>query len=220
MIKFEDVSKSYLGGFQAIQKVSFRVNQGEMVYLRGHSGAGKSSLLKLIAAIERPTLGRIYFNNQNITNISRNDIPYLRRQIGMIFQDYQLINRKTIYENIALPLQIENYNELNIEKRVMAALDLVGLLDKRQCFPPMLSGGEQQRVGIARAIVHSPKLLLADEPTGNLDRQRAFDILKLFSTLNMQGVTIILATHDNELLTWKQCRQLVLDHGRLVGDIP
>ena len=114
MIKFEDVSKSYLGGFQAIQKVSFRVNQGEMVYLRGHSGAGKSSLLKLIAAIERPTLGRIYFNNQNITNISRNDIPYLRRQIGMIFQDYQLINRKTIYENIALPLQIENYNELNI----------------------------------------------------------------------------------------------------------
>ena len=179
MIRFEDVSKSYLGGFQAIQKVSFTVNQGEMVYLRGHSGAGKSSLLKLIAAIERPTLGNIYFNDQNISNISRNEIPNLRRQIGMIFQDYQLINRKTIYENIALPLQIDNYNEFNIEKRVMASLDLVGLLDKRMCYPQMLSGGEQQRVGIARAIVRSPRLLLADEPTGNLDRQRAFDILKL-----------------------------------------
>lgn len=219
MIKFDDVSKSYLGGYQAIQRVTFEISEGEMVYLRGHSGAGKSSLLKLIAAIERPTLGKIYFNEQNISNISHHDIPFLRRQIGMIFQDYQLINSKTIYDNIALPLEIEGYNETNIEKRVMAALDLVGLVDKQNCLPPMLSGGEQQRVGIARAIVHSPKVLLADEPTGNLDRQLAFDILKLFSTLNMQGVTIILATHDNELLNWKHCRQLVLDHGKLIEDL-
>lgn len=218
MLRFEQVSKSYVGGFQALQQISFSVNSGEMIYLRGHSGAGKSTVLKLMTAIERPSLGNIFFEGLDITHISRKEIPLLRRKIGMIFQDYRLINSKTVYENVALPLEIEGYSDFDIDKRVNAALDLVGLLSKSRYFPLMLSGGEQQRVGIARAIVHSPKILLADEPTGNLDSELAREILRLFSGFNRQGITVIIATHDENFLRWKPCRQIILDHGKMVAD--
>ncbi len=219
MLRFEHVSKSYAGGFQAVQQVSFSISQGEMVYLRGHSGAGKSTVLKLMAAIERPSLGSIFFDDAEISHIPRNKIPFLRRKIGMIFQDYRLINSKTVYENVALPLEIEGYNDADIDKRVTAALDMVGLISKIKYYPLMLSGGEQQRVGIARAIVHSPKVLLADEPTGNLDSDLARDILRLFSSFNRQGVTVVIATHDDNFLEWKPCRQIILDHGKMIKDI-
>ncbi|MBQ8707180.1 MAG: cell division ATP-binding protein FtsE [Succinivibrionaceae bacterium] len=220
MIRFEQVSKSYLGGFQAIQQVSFSIAKGEMVYLRGHSGAGKSSLLKLISSIEQPSLGRIFFNGHDITRLGRDQIPEFRRQIGMIFQDYRLINSRTVYENVALPLEIEGYCSADIAKRTNAALDYVGLIDKSRYYPLTLSGGEQQRVGIARAIVHSPKILLADEPTGNLDPEMSAEILKLFTVFNRSGATVLLATHDSNLFNLKPCRQLVLKRGRLIGDYP
>lgn len=220
MIRFEQVSKSYVGGFQAIQQVSFSIAKGEMVYLRGHSGAGKSTLLKMISAIEQPSLGRIYFNGEEITRLTRERIPYIRRQIGMIFQDYRLINSRTVFENVALPLEIEGYRSEDITKRTNAALDYVGLIDKSGYFPLTLSGGEQQRVGIARAIVHSPRILLADEPTGNLDPEMSAEILKLFTVFNRSGATVLLATHDSSLFSLKPCRQLVLRRGKLVADEP
>lgn len=220
MFKFDKVSKSYIGGFQAIQQISFHINRGEMVYLRGHSGAGKSTILKLMSAIEHPSLGSVIFNGTDITHIAHKKVPFLRRKMGMIFQDYRLINTKTVYENVALPLEIEGYSDADILKRVNAALDMVGLINKVKYYPLMLSGGEQQRVGIARAIVHSPDVLLADEPTGNLDTKLAKEILRLFSVFNKQGVTVVIATHDDNFLEWKPCRQIILDHGMMVNDIP
>jgi cell division transport system ATP-binding protein len=220
MIRFEQVSKSYLGGFQAIQQVSFNIAKGEMVYLRGHSGAGKSTLLKLISSIEQPSLGKIFFNGQDITRLSREEIPYVRRQIGMIFQDYRLINSRTVFDNVALPLEIEGYCSSDITKRTNAALDYVGLIDKARYYPLTLSGGEQQRVGIARAIVHSPKILLADEPTGNLDPEMSAEILKLFTVFNRSGATVLLATHDSNLFNLKPCRQIVLKRGKMIADCP
>ena len=220
MIRFEQVSKSYLGGFQAIQQVSFSIARGEMVYLRGLSGAGKSTLLKLISSIEQPSLGKIFFNGKDITRLSWDEIPYIRRQIGMIFQDYRLINSRTVFDNVALPLEIEGYCSTDINKRTNAALDYVGLIDKARYYPLTLSGGEQQRVGIARAIVHSPKILLADEPTGNLDPEMSAEILKLFTVFNRSGATVLLATHDGNLFNLKPCRQIILKRGRMIADCP
>lgn len=216
MIKFQQVSKAYRGGRQALQKVDFHLRSGEMVFLGGHSGAGKSTLLKLICAIERPTDGKISFNGHDITRIPTKDIPFLRRNIGIVFQDHRLLMDRSVYENVALPMRIEAFSEEEIKRRVSAALDKTGLLDKARCLPSQLSGGEQQRVGIARAVVNRPTLLLADEPTGNLDPELSNLVLKLFEEFNRAGVSIILATHDIELVnTRPQYRHLELNQGFL-----
>ena len=216
MIKFQQVSKAYRGGRQALQKVDFHLKRGEMAFLGGHSGAGKSTLLKLICAIERPTDGRVWFNDHDITRIPAKDIPFLRRNIGIVFQDHRLLMDRSIFDNVALPMRIESISENEIKRRVSAALDKTGLLDKSRCLPSQLSGGEQQRVGIARAVVNRPTLLLADEPTGNLDPELSNRVLRLFEEFNRAGVTIILATHDIGLVnTRPQYRHLELNQGFL-----
>lgn len=216
MIKFQQVSKVYRGGHQALQKVDFHLRRGEMAFLGGHSGAGKSTLLKLICALERPTDGKMSFNGHDVTRIHRRDIPFLRRNIGMIFQDHRLLMDRTVYDNVALPMRIEGTNENEIKRRVNAALDKVGLLNKAKCFPMQLSGGEQQRVGIARAVVNRPILLLADEPTGNLDHDLSYQVLHLLEEFNRAGVSILLATHDLHLVESRpQYRRFELNQGFL-----
>jgi len=218
MIRFEQVSKLYPGGHQALQKVSFHLQKGEMAFLSGHSGAGKSTLLKLITMMERPSDGRIGFNGYDVTRLARKDVPFIRRQIGMIFQDHRLLMDRTVFDNVALPLVIDGFTPAETQKRVSAALDKVGLHDKSGYLPLMLSGGEQQRVGIARAIVNTPPLLLADEPTGNLDAQLAADIMHLFAEFNHLGTSVLIASHDMGLIQASGCRILTLQEGRLVGD--
>ncbi|TKF02309.1 cell division ATP-binding protein FtsE [Vibrio kanaloae] len=216
MIKFQQVSKAYRGGRQALQKVDFHLKRGEMAFLGGHSGAGKSTLLKLVCAIERPTDGRVWFNDHDITRIPAKDIPFLRRNIGIVFQDHRLLMDRSIFDNVALPMRIESISENEVKRRVSAALDKTGLLDKARCLPSQLSGGEQQRVGIARAVVNRPTLLLADEPTGNLDPELSNRVLRLFEEFNRAGVSIILATHDIGLVnTRPQYRHLELNQGFL-----
>ena len=216
MIKFQQVSKVYRGGHQALQKVDFHLRKGEMAFLGGHSGAGKSTLLKLICAIERPTDGKISFNQHDITRISSKDIPFLRRNIGIVFQDHKLLMDRSVFDNVALPMRIESASEEDIKRRVSAALDKTGLLGKARCLPSQLSGGEQQRVGIARAVVNRPTLVVADEPTGNLDPELSFEMLQLFEEFNRAGVSILLATHDIGLVSTRpQYRRFELNHGFL-----
>ncbi|OOE98779.1 cell division ATP-binding protein FtsE [Salinivibrio sp. IB643] len=216
MIQFQQVSKAYRGGRQALQKVNFELPKGDMALLTGHSGAGKSTLLKLICGIERPSDGHIYFNGHDISRLPRQDIPFLRRHLGIIFQDHKLLMDATVFENVALPLRIEQQSDNEIKKRVSAALDKVGLLDKARCNPIQLSGGEQQRVGIARAVVNRPQVLLADEPTGNLDAALSAQIMELFRLFNQVGVTILMATHDTSLLEqYNHLRRFDLQHGSL-----
>lgn len=215
MIKFQQVSKAYRGGRQALQKVSFHLPKGDMAFLTGHSGAGKSTLLKLLCAIERPSDGIIQFNGHDISRLPSKDIPFLRRHLGIIFQDHKLLMEATVFDNVALPLRIEQASENDIKKRVSAALDKVGLLDKAKCFPIQLSGGEQQRVGIARAVVNRPLVLLADEPTGNLDADLSRQIMDLFRQFNQVGVTVLMATHDTSLLSTYDVRRFELSQGTL-----
>ena len=218
MIKFEQVSKTYAGGFQALNQVSFHVEPAEMVFLTGHSGAGKSTLLKLISIMERPTAGRVMINGHDLRKIGRREIPYVRRDIGMIFQDHRLLLDKTILDNVALPLLIEGYSMQEARKRVSAALEKVGLGDKLRHYPMMLSGGEQQRVGIARAIVNKPPLLLADEPTCNLDPKLSLEIIRLFEDFNRHGTSVLIATHDLGLISRLRYRTLSLKDGRMIND--
>lgn len=215
MIRFQQVSKVYPGRHQALQKVDFELKQGEMAFLTGHSGAGKSTLLRLATAMERASAGKIEFGGKDITRISPRQIPYLRRQIGIVFQDYKLLMDRSVFDNVALPLVIEGYSFREIKPRVLAALDKVGLIDQIQCLPSVLSGGEQQRVGIARAVVNKPPLLIADEPTGNLDPELSLEILKLFSEFNRNGSTVLIASHDLELIHRLDYRLLTLNEGRL-----
>lgn len=215
MIRFQQVSKAYRGGRQALQKVDFHLQPAEMAFLTGHSGAGKSTLLKLICAIERPSDGQIFFNGHDITRIENKHIPFLRRNIGIIFQDHKLLMDRSIYDNVALPLRVELASETEIKRRVSAALDKVGLLDKARCLPMQLSGGEQQRVGIARAVVNKPRLLLADEPTGNLDAALSQQVMQLFEEFNRVGVSVLMATHDTSLLSTHNYRRLDLHQGHL-----
>ncbi|CAH0527349.1 cell division ATP-binding protein FtsE [Vibrio hippocampi] len=216
MIKFEHVSKAYRGGRQALQKVDFHLRKGEMAFLGGHSGAGKSTLMKLICAIERPTDGRILFNQHDISRLPTKDIPFLRRNIGIVFQDHRLLMDKSVFDNVALPMRIESIPEHEIKRRVSAALDKTGLLDKAKCLPTQLSGGEQQRVGIARAVVNRPAVLLADEPTGNLDPELSNKVMQLFEEFNRAGVSILIATHDIHLVRSRpQYRYLELNQGFL-----
>lgn len=217
MIRFEQVSKVYPGGQKALTDVSFHLKQGEMAFLTGHSGAGKSTLLKLMTVIERPSAGKVWINGHNIADISHNQVPYLRRHIGMIFQNHHLLMDKSVFDNVALPLVIEGFSLGEIRKRVDGALDMVGLYGKDKHSPVMLSGGEQQRVGIARAIVNKPPLLLADEPTGNLDPKLSMDILRLFETFNDAGTSVLIATHDLGLIARMKYRTLTLKQGRMLG---
>ena len=217
MIRFEHVSKAYRGGRQALQGVDFHLRPGEMAFLTGHSGAGKSTLLKLICGIERPSAGHILFNGHDISRLKDREIPFLRRQIGMIFQDHHLLFDRTVYDPVAMPLIISGASSEDIRRRVSAALDKVGLLDKARNFPIQLSGGEQQRVGIARAVVNKPTMLLADEPTGNLDNELSEGIMRLFEEFNRVGVTVLMATHDIALIERRNLRVLTLSEGRMLG---
>lgn len=218
MIKFQNVSKTYAGGQQALKKVDFHVEQGEMAFLTGHSGAGKSTLLKLISIMERPTVGRVLINGHDLSSIKRKQIPYIRRDIGMIFQSHQLLMDKSVFDNVALPLIIEGHTRKTIVKRVDAALEMVGLRHKLKNLPITLSGGEQQRVGIARAVVNRPPLLLADEPTGNLDPKLSMEIIRLFEDFNQAGVSVFIATHDLGLIARLKYRTLTLKNGKMITD--
>ncbi|HET6592952.1 MAG TPA: cell division ATP-binding protein FtsE [Xanthomonadales bacterium] len=220
MITFEHVSKRYPGGVAALQDVSFHLAPGEMVFLTGHSGAGKSTLLRLVLMLERATRGQVIVDGRNLGTTPSRLAPQMRRRIGMIFQDHKLLSDKTVFDNVALPLMIAGERYADIRKRVRAALDKVGLLRKERSWPLTLSGGEQQRVGIARAIVSMPPVLLADEPTGNLDPQLSEDLFSLFRQLNAQGVTVLIASHNLSLIREMGQRVLVLSQGRLVDDIP
>ncbi len=220
MVTFEHVSKRYSGNVNALQDVSFHLDPGEMVFLTGHSGAGKSTLLRLILMLERATRGQIVVDKRTLGKTPSRLAPRIRQRIGMIFQDHKLLSDKTVFDNVSLPLMIAGMRYPDIRKRVRAALDKVGLLSKEKSWPLMLSGGEQQRVGIARAIVGMPPLLLADEPTGNLDPELSEDLFVLFRQLNAQGVTVLVASHDLALIRAMGQRVLVLSHGRLVDDIP
>ncbi|CAG8999163.1 MAG: Cell division ATP-binding protein FtsE [Candidatus Celerinatantimonas neptuna] len=217
MIRFQQVSKVYPGRHQALQKIDFELKHGEMAFLTGHSGAGKSTLLRLATAMERASTGTIEFGGEDITRLPKRRIPFLRRNIGVVFQDYKLLMERSVFENVALPLIIEGYSLNNIKPRVFAALDKVGLIDKYSSLPSVLSGGEQQRVGIARAVVNKPPLLIADEPTGNLDPELSLEILKLFSEFNDTGVTVLIATHDLGLISRMNYRTFTLEHGKLTS---
>lgn len=215
MIKFSQVHKRYPGGYEALKRVSFQIDEGEMVFLTGHSGAGKSTLLKLIAAIERPNAGSVIVKGQNVGTLRGGALPYLRRNIGMVFQDHKLLFDRSVFDNVLLPLQICGFDHRERASRVRAALDKVGLLNRERSNPITLSGGEQQRLCIARAIVNRPTILLADEPTGNLDAEYANDILDIFRTFHQVGATLVIATHDANILSRYDGRTLHLKQGEL-----
>lgn len=216
MIRFDNISKQYPGGFEALLGVNYHLPRGQMAYLTGHSGAGKSTLLKLIAMIERPSRGQIFLDGVNLNQIGTSKIPYIRRNIGIIFQNHQLLNDRSVYQNVAMPLIISGCRHQEVSKRVRAALDQVDLLNKENAMPITLSGGEQQRVGIARAIVHKPALLLADEPTGNLDPELSKEIMQLFERFNQVGVSVLIASHDLNLIDEMGYPVISLDDGQLV----
>lgn len=218
MIEFQHVAKRYEGGQDALKALSLNVEAGEMVFLTGHSGAGKSTLLKLIMLMERPTRGDVIIGGRNLKRLRSSQIPYHRRQVGVVFQNHQLLFDRTVFDNVALPLQIAGYHNSEVGRRVRAALDKVGLLNKEKKFPIALSGGEQQRVGIARAVVNKPALVLADEPTGNLDPKLSNEIMRLFQQFNDVGVTVLIASHDFGLIRAMNKRVLTLDQGELVHD--
>lgn len=215
MIEFKNVSKRYDNGHEALIDVNFAMAAKEMAFLTGHSGAGKSTLLKLIMLMEHPSQGEVFIGGKSLQSMSRRNIPQLRRRIGVVFQNHQLLFDRNVFANVALPLYISGMDHREIGRRVRAALDKVGLLNKENSMPIALSGGEQQRVGIARAVVNKPSLLLADEPTGNLDPELSAEIMQLFRDFNSVGVTVLIASHDIALIESMACRRLIIDHGRL-----
>jgi len=215
MITLSHVTKRYPGGFEALRDVSVTIETGQMVALTGHSGAGKSTLLKLVAVVERPTAGTVIVGGENVVRLRERALPFLRRRLGMVFQDHKLLYDRNAFENVALPLRITGFDRRETARRVRAALDKVGLLDREHAMPITLSGGEQQRLCIARAIVHRPSVLLADEPTANLDAQYARDIADLLLSFHQVGVTVIVATHDAALVAQTAPRVLRLSRGRL-----
>ena len=216
MIEFHNLTKRYEGGYEALSNVSLQLADGQMAFITGHSGAGKSTLLKIIALIEKPTRGQALLNRINLNTLSRHRIPYIRRNIGIIFQDHQLLFDRPVFDNVALPLHIQGYRPQEIAKRTRAALDKVGLLKKEKSLPITLSGGEQQRVGIARAVVHKPMLLLADEPTGNLDPVLSREIMQIFVDFNQVGVTVLVASHDLDLIDELDKPSITLNGGKLI----
>ncbi|MEQ1600251.1 MAG: ATP-binding cassette domain-containing protein [Methylophilaceae bacterium] len=220
MIRFDQVSKRYPGSDEILRKVSFIIAPGERVFVTGHSGAGKSTLLKLMAAIERPTSGTVLIGNQNTSQLRPVAVPFLRRKFGLIFQDHKLLYDRNCFDNVALPLYINGVAGANAAKRIRAALDKVGLLNKEKAMPITLSGGEQQRLAIARAVVNRPAILIADEPTGNLDETYAAEIMALFQAFQQVGVTVIIATHSVLDAAASRCKRLKLDHGQLICEMP
>jgi cell division transport system ATP-binding protein len=219
MIQFDGVSKRYEEGFEALSGINLAMAAGEMAFLTGHSGAGKSTLLKLIMLMERPSRGQLLINGKNLNRLHRSQIPYYRRRIGVVFQHHQLLFDRSVFDNVALPLQVSGYQPQEIGRRVRASLDKVGLLDKEKLNPLQLSGGEQQRVGIARAVVHKPRILLADEPTGNLDPELSSEIMRLFRDFRDVGVTVLIATHDIDLVERMGERVVNLNHGQLTAGL-
>jgi cell division transport system ATP-binding protein len=217
MIEFNNVSKRYPSAHEALTQVTFKLGTGEMAFLTGHSGAGKSTLLKLIALLEHPSQGQVLVNGHNLVRLTKQQVPWLRRTMGIIFQDPHLLEDRTVFDNVALPLMIAGYRQAEIGRRVRAALDKVDLLRKEKVYPTSLSSGEQQRVSIARAVVHKPSLLLADEPTGNLDPKLSNEIMALFEQFNQVGVTVLIASHDLGLIAAKKHRILTLRQGRLTA---
>jgi cell division transport system ATP-binding protein len=216
MIRFSNVSKIYVNGREALTNVNFELGQGEMAFLTGHSGAGKTTLLKLIMRMEQPTRGQIFLHHKNLEKLSPRLTPYLRRRIGVIFQNPLLLPDRTVFENVALPLQVSGYSYADIQRRVRAALEKVGLAAKEKLLPLGLSTGEQQRVSIARAVVNKPEILLADEPTGNLDPTLSLDIMRLFEAFHQVGVTVLIATHDLAMIAAFNHPILRLKEGRLL----
>ncbi len=216
MIDFHNVTKRYPGGYDALSNISLHLGAGDMAFLTGHSGAGKSTLLKIISLIEKPTRGQALLNRINLNTIPRYRVPYVRRNIGIIFQDHQLLFDRPVFDNVAMPLVIQGYRPQEIAKRTRAALDKVGLLHKEKSMPITLSGGEQQRVGIARAVVHKPMLLLADEPTGNLDPVLSREIMQIFIDFHQVGVAVLIASHDLSLIDELQKPVLTLNRGQLI----
>jgi cell division transport system ATP-binding protein len=215
MIKFQDVIKRYSSGFDALNQINFTLLSGEMAFLTGHSGAGKSTLLKLIAKLETPSSGQIIVNDVILNELGKCDVAAYRSRLGIIFQSPNLLTDRIVFDNVALPLQIQGTSTHLITKRVQAALDMVGLLSKQRLFPQQLSSGEQQRVSIARAVVHKPALLLADEPTGNLDPALSAEIMNIFDKFNQVGVSILIATHDLALIAGTTHRIMMLKQGQL-----
>lgn len=218
MIEFHNVSKRYPNGYEALTGVTLQVDEAEMVFLTGHSGAGKSTLMKLIMLIERPSQGQVVIGGRNLNRLRSSQIPFHRRQVGVVFQNHQLLFDRSVFDNVALPLQIAGVHQREVGRRVRAALDKVGLLERERVNPITLSGGEQQRVGIARAVVNKPPVLLADEPTGNLDPNLSSDIMQLFREFNQVGVTVLIASHDWSLIRSMGARVLTLEQGQLVHD--
>ena len=218
MIEFDNLSKRYEGGFEALKKISFQMESGEMAFLTGRSGAGKSTLLKLLMLMERPTSGNLLINGKNLNQLRKAQIPTYRRQLGVVFQNHRLLMDRSLHDNVSLPLQVSGYPRAEMSRRVRAALDSVGLLEREHLKPMELSGGEQQRIGIARAIVHKPRILLADERTGNLDPQLSAEIMALFRRFQTVGVTVLIATHDVSLINRMRLRILRLDNGCLAED--
>lgn len=217
MIRFTDVRKTYPGGPEALKSVSFELPQGKLAFLTGPSGAGKSTILRLISLIERPSQGQVIVNNVNLDRVRSRHIPKFRRDVGVIFQDHRLLADRTVFDNVALPLVIAGLGRRETGRRVRAALDKVGLLDREKDCPTGLSSGEQQRVGIARAVVNKPAVLIADEPTGNLDPDLSREIMRLFVEFNQVGVTVLIATHDIDLITRMGQPVLVLKEGRVLN---
>ena len=218
MIEFHSVSKRYPGGLEGLREVTTHIGRGEMVFLTGHSGAGKSTMLRLVSLLETASSGNIVVAGTNLARLARSRIPYLRRRIGFVFQDHRLLLDRTVFDNVALPLVVAGHGHVEIGRRVRAALDKVGLLERERHHPTMLSAGEQQRVGIARAVVARPPILLADEPTGNLDPELSLEIMRLFARFNDVGVTLLIATHDLDLLDHLGHRRIQLEGGRLTRD--
>ncbi|HEX5662133.1 MULTISPECIES: cell division ATP-binding protein FtsE [unclassified Lysobacter] len=219
VLRFDNVSKQYPGGHVALADVSFEIAQGEMLFITGHSGAGKSTLLKLIHLSERPSRGAVLFGERNLLKVRGGRIPLHRREVGVVFQDHRLLTDRSVFENIALPLVLRGMRRAEIGKRVRSALERLGLGARERALPTQLSAGEQQRVGIARAVVGEPRLLVADEPTGNLDPTLSAEIMALFSSLPERGTSVLVASHDLGLVKRMKKRVLVLDHGHLVDDI-
>lgn len=218
MIQMKNVSKTYDNGVEALSKVSIDIGKGEFIFVVGPSGAGKSTFIKMLLLQERPTKGKIILYGQDLMELREREIPYLRRSMGVVFQDFKLLANKTISENIAFALEVIETPRREIRRRVNNVLDLVGLSAKARVLPNELSGGEQQRVAIARAIINNPPLLIADEPTGNLDPDTSHEIMELFTRINQKGTTIIMATHDRDIVNRMKKRVIAIDHGQIVSD--
>lgn len=212
------VSKIYENGSVALSDISVDIEKGDFIFVVGPSGAGKSTFIKLIFREELPTRGQLVVNGRNLINMTSGQIPYLRRGLGIVFQDYRLLPEKTVYENVAFAMRVIEAPRREIQKRVNSVMDLVGLKDKFRCFPNQLSGGEQQRVAIARAIVNNPVVVIADEPTGNLDPETSWDIMKIFERINKSGTTIVMATHDKTIVDTMRKRVIAIEQGRIVRD--